>query len=317
MTVVTILDTSAASDNVGDEIIMESVNSILHDVFPSAYFYKVATHEYMGDLSRNILKRSDYIFIGGTNILSSRIGDGIVWKVRPWDAAALDHAITLGCGWFNYQREPNLYSRWFLRKALSSDYVHSTRDTYASERLNKLGLQSVNTSCITTWGLSKSHCEIISKNKSERAVFTLTYYLNNKKNDSDFIKLLQENYSEVYFWPQQENDVEYFASLNFPDVKIINPNLKAYDDFLNGNDVDYIGTRLHGGIRALQKFKRSLIIAVDIRATEIARSTNLPVVKFGDLDSMRHWIANPCSTEINLPEEAIATWKSQFSKVNS
>jgi hypothetical protein len=43
-------------------------------------------------------------------------------------------------------------------------------------------------------------------------------------------------------------------------------------------DVDFVGARLHGGIRALQRGRRTLTIALDNRAREIAGDTGMPVV---------------------------------------
>ena len=44
---ITILDTSVSTDNLGDEIIMQAVQNVVLDVFPNAYAYRVASHEYM------------------------------------------------------------------------------------------------------------------------------------------------------------------------------------------------------------------------------------------------------------------------------
>lgn len=47
-------------------------------------------------------------------------------------------------------------------------------------------------------------------------------------------------------------------------VKLVSQTFKAYDELLKHN-VDYVETRLHGGIRALNAGETSLIIAVDNR----------------------------------------------------
>lgn len=74
-----------------------------------------------------------------------------------------------------------------------------------------------------------------------------------------------------------------------------------------------IGTRLHGGIHALNKEKRSLTIAVDNRAVEISRDTGLPVVKQENVkQELEHMICNSWKTEIRFPLENIGKWKKQF-----
>ncbi len=57
--VITLLDTAAASTNLGDQIIMDAVRSEVSALCPDAYIYSVATHERMRRYSRMLLKRSD------------------------------------------------------------------------------------------------------------------------------------------------------------------------------------------------------------------------------------------------------------------
>ena len=52
-------------------------------------------------------------------------------------------------------------------------------------------------------------------------------------------------------------------------------------------EFDYVGTRLHAGILALNYRKRTLIIAVDNRAAEMKTDINLPVIARGDLESSK------------------------------
>jgi polysaccharide pyruvyl transferase WcaK-like protein len=81
---------------------------------------------------------------------------------------------------------------------------------------------------------------------------------------------------------------------------------------LRNESVDFIGLRLHAGIRSLQRSRRTLIVAIDNRATEISKDTNLPVVARGDLKAIESWITTSSPTKIQLPEAAIASWKQQF-----
>ena len=53
----------------------------------------------------------------------------------------------------------------------------------------------------------------------------------------------------------------------------MSPTLEAFDNLLESEiDLDYIGTRLHAGIRAIQKKRRSIIIGVDNRALEMQKT---------------------------------------------
>lgn len=90
-----------------------------------------------------------------------------------------------------------------------------------------------------------------------------------------------KHYREVYVWLQA---VEDYACLRQMDARVtqnlhlIQPNLRDYTALLASGGIDYVGTRLHGGIHAMNMGCRSLILAVDNRASEIAKDTNLPVL---------------------------------------
>ena len=76
---------------------------------------------------------------------------------------------------------------------------------------------------------------------------------------------------------------------------------------------DYVGNRLHAGIMALQHGCRSLIIAIDNRALEIAKDTRLPIVDRKNLDTkLEQMVCEKHQTEIELPWENISIWKQQF-----
>jgi len=118
------------------------------------------------------------------------------------------------------------------------------------------------------------------------------------------------------FFPQQKPDFDYLSRLGFGDIVIAATTNEGYTEFLEREAVDVIGSRLHGGIRAMQKGRRSLILAVDNRAAEIARDTNLPVRDRADTSGIERWIQAAEKTEIRLPTQAISDWKAQFRPEN-
>ena len=142
----------------------------------------------------------------------------------------------------------------------------------------------------------------------------MTNYNISTEKDEKLLEILCNQYSEVYVWLQAVEDWEYLKCLKFKDnVKIIPPGLAAYDRFLENNNTDYIGTRLHGGIRALNHMKRSLILAVDNRAIEISKDTNLPVIRRDNVENqLETWLSNPYETQISLPVQNIEAWRKQF-----
>ena len=58
-------------------------------------------------------------------------------------------------------------------------------------------------------------------------------------------------------------------------LEIISPNLRSFDFILENEDIDYVGTRLHAGIRAVQKSVRTFIVTIDNRAKEISKDIYL------------------------------------------
>ena len=162
------------------------------------------------------------------------------------------------------------------------------------------------------WELTEQHCQRIPVAKSPEVLITTTAYRRNVEQDRAWLKEMQLQYGRIWFWSQMYDDLEYTRMLIGDTFAIIPPNLAAYDKFLENNDVDFIGTRLHGGIRALRKKRRALIIEVDNRATEIAKDTNLTTVKRHDIDAIREWINNPKPVEVRLPADEIARWRGQF-----
>jgi len=193
--------------------------------------------------------------------------------------------------------------------------MHSVRDSYTKEKLESMGISNVlNTCCPTTWGLTPEHCAGIPTTKVEAVVVTLTDYNQQAEADYKLLCKLMGYYKKIYYWVQGVGDKNYIESFKLPRdrVEIIDPNLRSYDEILGKEACDYIGLRLHAGIRAIQYKKRALILAVDNRATEISRDIGLNVVERSDMSGIEKFIQEPFSTKLNIPFEAIEMWKSQF-----
>lgn len=309
---VTLFDTSVATNNLGDEIIIDAVEQVISEVLPNAYVFRVATHEYLSWVSRNLLKKSLLSIVGGTNLLSPHMGPFALWKMMPWDVLSVNHAVLLGVGWRDYMRGPDPYTKWALNRVLAQDYIHSVRDSYTLNKIAGSGKRVYDTACPTMWSLTDAHCQGIPRRKAPKVVTTLTYYRRNETVDRQVLNVLLGHYGEVYFWPQQSEDQAYFESLGIARIKCIPPSVSRYTAFLNGEAVDFVGTRLHGGIRAMQKSKRTLILAVDNRAREIARTSHLPVLDRSDVTGIEEWISGDQLTSITLPLANIIAWKAQF-----
>jgi polysaccharide pyruvyl transferase WcaK-like protein len=125
--------------------------------------------------------------------------------------------------------------------------------------------------------------------------------------------MLRKKYKQIYFWPQGLGDLDLLASLNYDlkDIVILPSNLSYFKNFCETYDFDYVGTRLHAGILAIEKTHRSLIIGVDNRAREIAKDINIPIVD-KNIREIADKIEGEFSTDIKIPTDKINEWKSQF-----
>lgn len=311
-------DTSILSENLGDFIIMDAVTKQMSSAIHDKQLITMATHDYLSKRGRRQVKDSDYCLVGGTNLLNSKLLSKKQWKLHWSDLAFLNHTILVGVGWVDYENKPDRISSMAWRRILHSDYLHSVRDEHTEEMLRSAGVTNVlNTACATMWGLTKSHCDAVPKLKSNTVVFTLTDYRMNREADEKLISILLKNYENVHFWPQGTKDLQYFQSLsiNFSGISVLPPSLYYFDKVLDESSqaVDYVGTRLHAGIRALQKKRRTIILGVDNRANEKAKSYNLKVVERNDFDQLEEAIINPLEVNILLPLDNIAKFKNQFS----
>lgn len=312
-----LFDTSEGSDNVGDDIIMDYCSQQLAKLFANdIYWYdRVPTHLKIGKTAYRMNKNAMYSFVLGTNILKSSILRNKNWKIGFWEAINLKDLVLMGVGWGNYNKfSSDPFTKWVYKSIFSTKYIHSVRDSYTELKLKRIGFTNVlNTACPTMWNLTSEHCRSIPIQKSNEVVTALTHYRPDVERDREMFHILNKNYSKIYLWLQQAEDYEYFQSLNLKlNISFVKPQLSEYDKLLMNHNVDFIGSRLHGGIRALNFKRRTLIIGVDNRAIEINKDTNLPFMLRDNIEHVDKWINSVKKTEIVLPNDHINEWKSQF-----
>jgi polysaccharide pyruvyl transferase WcaK-like protein len=315
---VCLLDTGIGSRNMGDHIIVDSIKRHLRTLFPAAIFVNVPTHEYLGPESLKLLDSSSVRLVCGTNLLASHMDEYKQWKLGGLEFAALRDVTLLGCGWWQYQEMPNRYTELLLNRILSSSTIHSVRDGYSVDKLSGLvGKQVVNTTCPTLWSLTPDHLANVPDRMARDVVTTLTDYKADPVADAFMLEHLGSRYRHVYVWIQGTGDFSYLKRLcaRAPgSVRVVPATLEAYDELLaSGLDLDYVGTRLHAGVRALQKGRRALILAVDNRAREISGDTGLPCLPRERATSELEGLVERFSArDIRLPVKNINRWLDQF-----
>ena len=56
--------------------------------------------------------------------------------------------------------------------------------------------------------------------------------------DKEMLAILRKNYSDIYFWPQGDVDLQYLKTLGqIEDISILERSLVAYTSFLKSTDV--------------------------------------------------------------------------------
>lgn len=323
---IVLFDTSMATLNHGDEIIMESFLKNGADLLDGHYVARFPTHapcfHFFQQTKRNpryaFVQNADYKFICGTNLLSNKMYiPWHFWNINPLTYHCYKGAVLVGVGCSSFPEgsdKPHWYSKWLFSKFLSKKYKHSVRDEHTKRIVENIcGKGSViNTGCPTLWGLTKEHCCQIPTQKASRVVFTISDYSIDRVNDQKLIDMLKRRYEMVYFWPQGTRDMEYFQTLSgIESIHVITPSVQAYDALLKEGDIDFVGTRLHAGIYAMQHKVRSVILAVDNRAADMAETYNLNVLRRDD-PNLEAALCGEIVTDVNIDEEAIAEFKRQF-----
>lgn len=312
-------NTALNTDNLGDYIIMRYCNKILSEIYDNREFLDISTHLTPTNTQEETVKQTKLKFVCGTNIMTSHIEKHWNWSLPDGLKRKLKYrnVILLGVGWKNYEDECSEYSKMIYKSILNPNMLHSVRDKYTEQMLKNAGICNViNTGCPTMWGLTPEFCLNIPKKKSRNVITTVTDYRRDIERDSQMLEILGRNYENVYLWIQGKYDEEYLSELIVPNnFSTIPACMDAYEQYLNMGDVDYVGTRLHAGIFALNHHVRSLIIAVDNRAIEIARDTDLPIIDRNNLSEvLESRILSEWATDIKINQHNIELFKSQFHK---
>ncbi len=322
MDTIVMFDTSQGSDNLGDYIIMESIFSEMKHIFAGKYLLRYPTHLPLrhlyntrggqGLVTKNIA-RADYKFIGGTNIIKKSLRTlNPIWNINTFDVPQYEGCITIGCGLERTFTEVNRYTQSIYQRIFSKQYIHSVRDERTKVFFENLGLRAINTGCAVMWGLTPEHCQAIPRTKADSVVFTLTDYEMNPVLDQVLIDTLKRAYSNVFFWPQGPGDYAYFKSLeHIEGIRTVNPTIEDFAALLD-TQIDYIGTRLHGGIYALRHKCRSIILTVDERMRNINENCCLPLLEREDIGQLLQKIHSAFDTDVQINTAGIRQWKEQF-----
>ena len=324
MKTVILFDPGIRSLNKGDEIIMRSAQNELSraGVLEGNYVIHSATHApiatWVQSSPRNPRMRfydnADYKIICGSNLLwKDMFKPRPVFNVNLLNCRAYRNSILMGVGVGQANSRTNLYTKKLYSKILSKDFVHSTRDKAAADFLIGLGYKAIDTGCPTMWRFTPEFCADIPQKKAGSVIFTLTDYGRDKENDQKLIDILRDEYKNVFFWIQGAFDLEYFGSFKNTDgITLVSPSVDEYSKVLSENDIDYVGTRLHAGMFAMQHKKRTIILAIDNRVRDMQAAYDLHVVERSGVSALPGMIESVLPTDVKLKQDNIDKWISQF-----
>ncbi len=307
------------SPNLGDRVIQKAVTQEINSIFDNPDIGRASTHVPLPSMAIERIKSSDKVFVGGSNLLGNVIFRPKAcwwwkqWKISIKDAKQIQDAILFGVGWRQYEGRTGCYTKKLIKTVLSNDYIHSVRDRYTKAKLESIGIKNViNTGCPTLWPLADYSASDFPKEKADNVLTMITDYRKKPKSDMKLLQILCRRYRKTYLWPQGRKDREYVEKFDLP-VVILERTFRELNELINSvEDLDYVGTRLHGGIHCLLAKKRVLILRVDNRATEISKNRGLRTIERDSFEEIEKWIDGPTKTEITIDGKAIEKWKSQF-----
>ena len=115
-------------------------------------------------------------------------------------------------------------------------------------------------------------------------------------------------WAECPLWPQGAGDQAYARSLGFKGL-VIDRKLESLIRIFETEEVDYIGTRLHAGILALEHNIKTLIISVDNRAREMGKDLGLPVIARETIADLADEFDAVSEFELDVQQDATRKFK--------
>lgn len=323
---VVVFDTAIGTSNLGDEIILQCLEDELAPILDDSFVMRFGTHVknfgmkryLMGSQKVRFAYKADFKIVMGTNLLSRDIKKTQAqWPIGGLDSWLYENCIMAGVGTTLSEGETTSYSRKIYDRILRKDFYHSVRDEESKRLLEQMGFKVLNTGCPTLWKLTPEHCKQIPTKKASRVIFSLSGYAAQRdfEMDAAMINILRDNYDELIFWCQTTMDEKYLNK--FEDVSKIKRiySLKKFAEILDEGEIDYVGTRLHGGVFALQHKVRSIVISIDHRARGFHDTNNLCICERNEIpEKLADMINGEIITDINIRQDDIDKFKAQFHK---
>jgi hypothetical protein len=276
--IISVFDTRICDNNLGNWVIMEPLTEFIRETFPTAFLIHLPDLEDLGDISLGHLATNEYASFGGACALSAKMETGRLWGLNEENDRHMKDVVLVGFGSKHYGEFSELSKRVY-RHCLHHNTLNSVRDSYTENKMHDMGFNNVvNTGCTSLWRPDNQSLDRLPESKAEDVVVTLTCY-HRPPLERRMLHTLSGLYKNLYFWHQRPEDIDYLQEFDVS-ATTMPPSLSYYNSFLKFVvSVNYVGTRLYGGIRSLQKEKQTLIIGMDCRVLEIDSDFQSPVLE--------------------------------------
>jgi hypothetical protein len=294
-----------ATANIGDLVIRDA---ILARLAASQIFISeaVPTHEQLPRAAAARLGAARTIIVGGSNLLSTRGRRDTQWPLPRYAVDRLRGKLVLcGVGWRVASMDPKDVGTSLWPQLLDPSALHSVRDGRAAAAMQHLGLRYTLTGCPSLLYVPAA----LGPYDTSTAVVTVTDYNPDLPRDIGLLHWAESRFPRVFLQPQNQRDADYAVeSLGLDRSSVLPRDLDMFTSFLRRHRPVYVGTRLHGGIRAMQIGLPTVILGIDNRAVDLGSEFGLNIAAdVNQLDSAvdraftRVWL-NAAAVESRMAE---------------
>jgi len=261
------------SRNLGDSVIVNAIKLIFGS-WNIPFLAEFSTHRQWTTEEVKIAKCADYFIVGGSNLLTSSLFplSHTQWKIGVKEFLLLrNKTILFGPGWQGDNADLTLFTSSLYSLLMAKDSPQLVRDGVSKERLLKTNREIVNSSCPSLFRIQEVK-ENLKSIGNTTVVVALSGNIKNIEQDKIILDIALSNYKKVKLFPQGVNDAEYSDKIYFRELGLNYERLNAsLEDFSRELETGshFFGTRLHGGIFAMQHGNPSTIIDIDTRARNL------------------------------------------------
>jgi polysaccharide pyruvyl transferase WcaK-like protein len=285
-----LLNPAIGSTNLGDSIIANAIKG-LFEFWGIDFVAELTTHRPWNKVERKLAIEADYFIVGGSNLLTSSLFplSHTQWKISYKEFLLLRGKVILfGPGWRRDEDAISYFTSRLYASLMAEEVPQLVRDRVSQSRLLKTERNVVNSSCPTLFRIDEV-MENSRSTASNTVVVALSGNIKSVEQDRLILKMAEDNFENVKLFPQgifdpqfpTYSDEAYYQELKI-DYEILSGGLEAYSTELKSGS-HYFGTRLHGGIFAMQHGNPSTIIDVDSRARNIFAGTGYQVLQREEL----------------------------------